>query len=118
MATSYPRRLVNAAMVFVQQRGVSRYARETEQSRETIYRDYRRVSRELEQGQQLREELERRNQELAAENARLQKLIEVNPFEDPDKVAQFAAMAQAEGVSLAVGRRLLTILQAKSARRR
>lgn len=118
MVTSYPRRWVNAATVFVQERIVSRHARETQQSRETIYRDSRRVSRELEEGQQLREELERRNQELAAENARLRKLKEANPFEDPDKVAQFAAMAQAEGVSLSVAQRLLTILQAKPARRR
>jgi hypothetical protein len=118
MVSSYPRRWVNAATVFVQERIVSRHARETQQSRESIYRDARQVSRELAEGQQVRKDLERRNQELAAENARLQKLAGVNPFEDPDKVAQFAAMAQAEGVSLPVARRLLTILQAQPARRR
>jgi hypothetical protein len=117
VATSFPRRWVNAAVVFLQERAVSRHARETEQSRETIYRDFRRVSRELEKGERVRQELERRNQELAAENARLQKLAGVNPFEDPDKVAQFAATAQAEGVSLPVARRLLTILQARGRRR-
>jgi len=117
MARFYPRRLVNAAMVFVQQRCVSRHARDTQQSRETIYRDCRSVSRELQEGQHLRDELERRNQELEAENARLRKLTQSSPFEDPDKVAQFAAMAQAEGVSLPVARRLLTILQARSRRR-
>ena len=118
MKTSIPRRWVNAAMVFVQERIVSRHARDTQQSRETIYRDARHVSRELQDGQRLREELERRNQELDAEVARLRKLSETSPFEDPDKVAQFAALAQAEGVSLAVARRLLTILQTKPARRR
>ena len=115
MAKIFPRRLVNAAMVFVQERGVSRYARETQQSRETIYRDYRQVNRQLQEGQQVRDELKRLNQELAAENARLQKQAGTSPFEDPDKVAQFAAMAQAEGVSLSVAQRLLTILQAKPA---
>jgi len=112
MVASYPRRLVNAAKVFVQGRIVSRHARETGQSRETIYRDSRRVSRELEEGQQQRQELERRTQELEAEIGRLRKLAGTNPFQDPDKVAQFTAMAQAEGVSLSVIRQLLTILQA------
>lgn len=117
MATSYPRRLVNAAMVLVQQRTVSRYARETQQSREAIYRDFRRLTQQLEEGQQLQEQLEQRNQQLAAENARLKQLTETSPFHDPDKVAQYAAMAQAEGVSLPVARRLLTILQANSKHR-
>jgi hypothetical protein len=116
--TSFPRRWINAAMVLIQERSVSRHARETQQSRETIYRDFRRVSHELQEGQQLRVELERRNQELAAENARMQKVAGTSPFEDPDKVAQFAAMAQAEGVSLPVARRLLAILQAKPTCRR
>jgi hypothetical protein len=115
--TSFPRRWINAAMVLIQERSVSRHARETQQSRETIYRDFRRVSHELQEGQQLRVELERRNQELAAENAHLQK-VATSRFEDPDKVAQFAAMAQAEGVSLPVARRLLAILQAKPTCRR
>ena len=117
MTTSYPRRLVNAAMVLVQQRAVSRHARETQQSREAVYRDFRRVTQQLEAGQQLQEQLEQQNQHLAAENARLKQLTETNPFQDPDKVAQFATMAQAEGVSLPVARRLLTILQANSKRR-
>jgi len=117
MVSSFPRRLVNAATVFVQERMVSQHARETGQSRETIYRDARVVSHELEEGQRLRKELERRTQELEAENARLRKIAGTNPFEDPDKVAQFAAMAQAEGVSLPVAQRLLTILQ-QSGRRR
>ena len=107
---------VNAAVVFVHQRAVSRHARETEQSRETIYRDARRVAQELEDGQRERLALERRNQELEAENVRLLQQAGVNPFEDPDKVSEFAATAQAEGVSLPVAQRLLTILQATARR--
>lgn len=117
MVTSFPRRLANAATVFVQGRIVSRHARETCQSRETIYRDARNVSRELEEGPQVRAELERRVQELEAEIGRLRKLAATSPFEDPDKVAQFAATAQAEGVSLPVAQRLLTILQARKRHR-
>ena len=112
MATSFPRQLVNAATVFVQERTVSRRARETEQSRETIYRDARQVRCELAEGTRLRHELKLRIQELEVENARLRKQAGANPCEDPDKVAQFAATAQAEGVSLPVTQRLLTILQA------
>lgn len=112
MVASFPRQLVNAATVFVQERTVSRRARETEQSRETIYRDARQVRSELAEGTRLRHELKLRIQELEAEVARLRQQAEVNPCEDPDKVAQFAATAQAEGVSLPVAQRLLTILQA------
>jgi hypothetical protein len=65
----------------------------------------------------VRQTQEHRIRELEAENARLQKLAGVNPFEDPDKVAQFAATAQAEGVSLPVAQRLLTILQGRKRHR-
>jgi hypothetical protein len=115
--TLLPHRWVNAAVVFVQQRAVSRHARETEQSRETIYRDARRVAEELQKGQRERLTLERRNQELEAENVCLRQQVGANPFEDPDKIFEFAATAQAEGVSLPVSQRLLTILQATARRR-
>ena len=66
---------------------------------ETIYRDARRVVQELQEGQRERLTLERRNQELEAENVRLRQQAGANPFEDQDKVSEFAATAQAEGVS-------------------
>lgn len=117
MLSSFPRRWTNAATVFVKARIVSQHARETRQSRETVYRDARKVSRELKEGPQVRQELQRRIDELEAENVRLRKRAAVDPFQDPDKVAEFAALAQAEGVSLPVARRLLTILQASKPRR-
>ena len=117
MVTSLPRRWVNAAVVLVRHRLVSGHARRTEQSRQTIYRHAADVCRQLEEGPRMQDELQRRIAELEAENARLRKTAPTNPFEDPNKVAQFAAMAQAEGVSLPVARRLLTILQAKPRRR-
>ena len=118
MVTSLPCRWVNAAVVLVRKRLVSGHARQTGQSRQTVYRHAADVCRELEEGPRVQEESQRRIEELEAENARLRKAAEINPFEDPQKVAQFAALAQAEGVSLPVARRLLTILQAKRTRRR
>lgn len=117
MVASLPRRWVNAAVVLVRKRWVSEHARQTGQSRQTIYRHAADVCRGWEEGPRLQAESQRRIEELEAENARLRKAAGSNPFEDPDKVAQFAAMAQAEGVSLPVARRLLTILQAKPHRR-
>jgi hypothetical protein len=43
-------------------------------------------------------------------------IIRYSPFTDPAKVDQYAAMAQAEGVSLPVAQRLLKILQANARR--
>ena len=117
MVTSLPRHWVNAAVVLVRHRLVSRHARQTGQSRQTVYRHAADVCRELKEGPRMHEESQRRIAELEAENARLRKAAGSSPFEDPDKVAQFAALAQAEGVSLPVARRLLTILQAKPRRR-
>jgi hypothetical protein len=116
MVASLPRRWVNAAVVLVRKRMVSGYARESGQCRQMIYRDAAAVCRQLEDARRL-EELEARTRELESENARLRQAAGSNPFEDPEKVAQFAATAQAEGVSLPVARRLLTILQARPRRR-
>ena len=57
------------------------------------------------------EGLRRRRETLRSENAELRRQTERNPFTIPDKVARYAAQAQAEGVSLPVMQRLLKILQ-------
>lgn len=108
---SLPQRWVNAAAVFVRLRLVSEYAERSGQNREAIYRDARRVKQELEEGELVRSELQSQVEKLRAENAELRHRAEQNPFTDPDKVARYAAQAQAEGVSLPVARRLLKILQ-------
>jgi uncharacterized protein YlxW (UPF0749 family) len=108
---SLPQRWGNAAAVFVRLRLVSQYAEASGQNREAIYRDAHRVKQELEEGESLRCELQSKVEELNAENAQLRQQTEYNPFTDPDKVAQYAAQAQAEGVSLPVAQRLLKILQ-------
>lgn len=109
--SSLPQRWVNAAVVFLRLRLVSQHAELSGQNREAIYRDAHRVKRQLEEGEVLRSELQSQVKALASENAELRVRSERNPFRDPDKVAQYAAQAQAEGVSLPVAQRLLKILQ-------
>ena len=108
---SLPQRWVNAAAVFLRLRLVSQYAELSGQNREAIYRDAHRIKRQLEEGEGLRSELQSQVEQLTAENAELRRRSERNPFTNPDKVAQYAAQAQAEGVSLPVAQRLLKILQ-------
>ena len=108
---SLPQRWVNAAAVFLRLRLVSQYAELSGQNREAIYRDAHRVKQQLEDGEGLRSELQNQVETLRSENAELRRQIERTPFTDPDKVARYAAQAQAEGVSLPVAQRLLKILQ-------
>jgi hypothetical protein len=108
---SLPQRWVNAATVFVRLRLVSQHAVLSGQNREAIYRDAHRVKQQLEEGEELRSELQSQVKTLESENAELRRQAERNPFTEPNKVAQYAAQAQAEGVSLPVAQRLLKILQ-------
>ena len=108
---------INAAVVFAQRRFVSQHARESGQNREAIYRDARIVKEQLEDGQAREQQLRDEIQRLQEQNETLQQAAEYNPFTDPDKVDQYAVMAQAEGVSLPVAQRLLKILQASGRRR-
>ncbi len=108
---SLPQRWMNAAVVFVHQRLVSQYAEQSQQNREAIYRDARRVRQLLEEGESQQAELQHQVEKLQAENSQLRQQAEYNPFVDPDKVNKYAVQAQAEGVSLPVAQRLLKILQ-------
>lgn len=107
-----PMAWINAAVVFAKQRLVSQHARDSGQNREAVYRDARLVKEQLEVGQEREQQLNADLQRLHAQNQQLRQKAEHNPFTDPDKVDQYAAMAQAEGVSLPVAQRLLKILQA------
>ena len=71
-----------------------------------------RVKEQLEVGQAREQQLRDENHRLRAEIKSQQQAVDYNPFTDPAKVDQYAAMAQAEGVSLPVAQRLLKILQA------
>jgi uncharacterized protein YlxW (UPF0749 family) len=112
-----PLNWINAAVVFAQRRFVSQHARETGQNREAVYRDARRVKEQLEEGQAREQLLRDEIQGLRDEITSHQQAAAYNPFTDPAKVDQYAAMAQAEGVSLPVAQRLLKNLQANSHRR-
>ena len=114
---SLPKRWVNAAVVFVQQRMVSGYAEQSQQNREAIYRDARRVKQQLEESESEQTRLQIQVKTLQTEIEQLRRQAESNPFEDPDKVARYAAQAQAEGISLPAAERLLKILQARGLRR-
>lgn len=85
---------------------------ESGQNREAIYRDARLVQQQLQEGQQREQQLRDENRRLQQENEQLRQKGDRNPFTDCDKVQQYAATAQAEGVSLPVAQRLLKILQA------
>lgn len=110
--TSLPKRWVNAAFVFVQQRLVSQYAEQSQQNREAIYRDAKWVKQQLEDSEPQRTQLQTQVKTLQTEIDQLRQQAQSNPLEDPDKVARYAAQAQAEGVSLPVACRLLKTLRA------
>ena len=75
------------------------------------------VQKQLEDRQAREQQLCEENQRLREEVETLQQTAAYNPFTDPAKVEQYAAMVQAEGVSLPVAQRLLKILQANGHRR-
>ncbi|MFM9964146.1 MAG: hypothetical protein ACKV2Q_23325 [Planctomycetaceae bacterium] len=91
---------------------VSTLGRESGQNREAIYRDARCVQEQLADGSAREQQLRDENQRLREEFQTRQQAAAYNPFTDPAKVDQYAATAQAEGVSLPVAQRLLRILQA------
>jgi hypothetical protein len=89
-----------------QQRGISRQAvyREAEAVREAV--DGSAVQQEI---QQLREQIHDLEQRLALAQQQLQEQQRYRVVLDPDRQAQFASTAQAEGVSLPVTQRLLAV---------
>lgn len=113
---SIPKRLANAFVVFFGQHGdISREARKTGQSRQSIYRDAQEVVEQVDDAR-TEAEMERLRQELAKEQERVKELAarlkqSVEPSDE--LVARFASMAQAEGVSLPVTRRLLSVVLGK-----
>jgi hypothetical protein len=109
------RRLANAFTVLFGAHGdVTRQAQLRGQSRQALYRDAEAVVASVE-GEQTRARLEELEARLADQatrleqlEARLQQAVEI----PPDVQAAFASIAQAEGVSLPVARRLLEVLDA------
>lgn len=111
-----PRRLANAFVVLFGQHGdISREARETGQTRQSMYRDAQQAVEE-ERTRAEEAEIRRLREELARERARAERFAgrlgeAVEPSEE--LAARFASTAQAEGVSLPVAQRLLQVVMGK-----
>src|SRR5260370_40802329 len=107
------RRLVNAATVYFGRHGaVQQLADQRQTSRQALYREAQQTLTAVEgsataaQLDDLRRQLAQRDAQIAQLEARLAQAI---PF-DPDRLAEFAATAQASGVSLPQTQRLLRCL--------
>lgn len=108
-----PQRIASAFAVFCGRYGdVSQMAQDREQSRQSLYREADDVVDALDgtATQSRIDELQRQLTDQQAENQalhhRLKHAVEITP----DKQHEFATVAQAEGVSLSVARRLLRVV--------
>jgi hypothetical protein len=108
-----PQRVASAFAVLCGQYGdVTELARDREQSRQSLYREAEQVSNAVD-GAAAQARIEELQQQLAARQAevkvletRLKHAVEITL----DKQHEFATVAQAEGVSLSVARRLLRVM--------
>jgi len=111
-----PSRLANAFVVLFGQHGeISREARQTGQTRQSLYRDAQHVVEQVDSSRaeveidHLRQQLAQERAHAEALAARLERAVE--PSEE--LAARFASTAQAEGVSLPVARRLLSVVMGR-----
>jgi hypothetical protein len=108
-----PERVASAFAVLCGHYGdVTELARDREQSRQSLYREAEQVSQAVD-GAAAKARIEELQQQLAARQAevkvlesRLKHAVEITI----DKQHEFATVAQAEGVSLSVARRLLQVM--------
>ena len=108
-----PQRIASAFAVLCGHYGdVTKMAQDREQSRQSLYREAQQVADAVDGAATLAriDELQRQLAEQRAEiqvlQERLQHAVEITP----DKQHEFATVAQAEGVSLSVARRLLRVV--------
>ena len=108
-----PQRIASAFAVLCGQYGdVIKMAQDRESSRQALYREAEQVASAVDgAGTQariddLQQQLTRRQAEIQVLQERLEHAVEITP----DKRHEFAAVAQAEGVSLGVARRLLRVV--------
>jgi hypothetical protein len=109
-----PQRIATAFAVFCGQYGdVTKMAEDREQSRQSLYREAEQVANAVDGAaarariDDLQEQLDQRHAEVQALRERLRHAVEITP----DKQHEFATVAQAEGVSLSVARRLLRVVE-------
>ena len=109
-----PQRIASTFAVLLGRYGdVSRMAQDREQSRQSLYREADDVVDALDgtATQSRFDELERQLTEQRAENQALHERLKYAVEITPDKQDEFATVAQAEGVSLSVARRLLRVVE-------
>ncbi len=108
-----PQRVASAFAVLCGQYGdVTKMAKDREQSRQSLYREAEQVADAVDgaaaqaQIEELQRQLTERQAEVNALETRLKHAVEITA----DKQKEFATVAQAEGVSLSVARRLLRVM--------
>jgi hypothetical protein len=108
-----PQRVASAFAVLCGHYGdVTTMAKDREQSRQSLYREAETVVEAVDgaaaqaQIDELKRELAKRQAEVQALETRLKHAVEITA----DKQQEFATVAQAEGVSLSVARRLLRVM--------
>jgi hypothetical protein len=113
-----PQRIASAFAVLCGRYGdVTAMAQDREQSRQSLYREAEQVVEAVggDAAQARIEDLQRQLAEQRAEvqalQGRLKRAVEMTP----DKQHEFATVAQAEGVSLSVARRLLRVVEGSKA---
>ena len=109
-----PQRIASAFAVLCGQYGdVTKMAQDREQSRQSLYREAQQVAEAVDGAvtqariEDLQRQLAERQAEVKALESRLRHAVEITP----DKQHEFATVAQAEGVSLSVARRLLQVVE-------
>jgi hypothetical protein len=109
-----PQRIASAFAVLCGRYGdITEMAQDREQSRQALYREAKQVADAVEGTKsqaridELQQQLAQRQAEIQALQDRLKHAVEITP----DKQNEFASVAQAEGVSLSVARRLLRVVE-------
>ena len=109
-----PQRIASAFTVFCGQYGdVTKMDQDRERSRQSLYREAEQVLDALDGAaaqariDELQRQLAEQRAEVQALQERLRHAVEITP----DKQNEFATVAQAEGVSLSVARRLLRVVE-------
>jgi hypothetical protein len=111
--STIPQRIASAFAVLCGQYGdVTQMAKDRERSRQSLYREAGQVAEAVDgsvaqaQVEDLRRQLAERQAEVKVLQERLNHAVELTP----DTQHEFATVAQAEGVSLSVARRLLQVM--------
>jgi uncharacterized coiled-coil protein SlyX len=109
-----PQRIASAFAVLAGHYGdVTKMAKDREQSRQSLYREAEQVADAVDGAaaqariDELQRQLAEQRAEVQALRERLKRTVEITP----DTQEEFAAVAQAEGVSLSVARRLLRVVE-------